>query len=50
MSDNCDKDFLFDAVVGFLTSPIWNTPVMTFVEQNSLGKVLNSVLVVFDVI
>lgn len=32
-----EKEFIFDAVVGFLTSPIWNSPVRTFIEQNSLG-------------
>ena len=32
-----EREFIFDAVVGFLTSPIWNTPVRTFIEQNSLG-------------
>ena len=32
-----EKEFIFDAVVGFLSSPIWNTPVRSFIEQNSLG-------------
>ena len=32
-----EREFIFDAVVGFLTSPIWNSPVRTFIEQNSLG-------------
>ena len=32
------EEFLFDAVIGFLTSPIWNHPVRTFIEQNSLGR------------
>lgn len=32
-----EREFIFDAVVGFLTSPIWNTPVRSFIEQNSLG-------------
>ena len=31
------EEFVFDAVIGFLTSPIWNYPVRTFIEQNSLG-------------
>ncbi|KAK3747134.1 hypothetical protein QZH41_015122 [Actinostola sp. cb2023] len=31
-----DSEFVFDAVIGFLTSPIWNTPVPTFIEQNCL--------------
>lgn len=30
------EEFVFDAVIGFLTSPIWNYPVRTFIEQNSL--------------
>lgn len=33
-----ESEFVFDAVIGFLTSPIWNTPVPTFIEQNCLGK------------
>lgn len=33
-----EGEFIFDAVGGFLTSPIWNYPVRTFIEQNSLGK------------
>ena len=28
-----EREFIFDAVVGFLTSPIWNTPVRTFIEE-----------------
>jgi len=34
-----EREFIFDAVFGFLTSPIWNFPVRTFIEQNSLGMV-----------
>lgn len=34
-----DSEFVFDAVVGFLTSPIWNSPVLTFIEQKCLGKI-----------
>lgn len=33
-----DPEFVLDAVIGFLTSPIWNSPVPTFIEQNCLGK------------
>lgn len=32
-----EQEFIVDAVVGFLSSPIWNTPVRSFIEQNSLG-------------
>ncbi|XP_032232931.1 cilia- and flagella-associated protein 36 isoform X1 [Nematostella vectensis] len=31
-----DSDFVLDAVVGFLTSPIWSTPVLCFMEQKCL--------------
>ena len=34
---SADAEFVFDAVVGFLSSPIWNVPVLTFIEQNCLG-------------
>lgn len=32
-----EREFIFDAVIGYLTSPIWNFPVRTFIEHNSLG-------------
>ena len=32
-----DWDFVFDGVVGFLTSPMWQLPVMNFVEKNCIG-------------
>lgn len=32
-----EGEFIFDAVIGYLTSPIWNFPVRTFIEHNSLG-------------
>ncbi|CAH3043465.1 unnamed protein product [Porites evermanni] len=31
-----EREFIFDAVIGYLTSPIWNFPVRTFIEHNSL--------------
>ena len=34
---SAESEFVFDAVIGFLTSPIWNFPVRTFIEENSLG-------------
>lgn len=42
-----EREFIFDAVVGFLTSPIWNSPVRTFIEENSLG--LNYISYIFRI-
>ena len=39
---SADWEFVFDGVVGFLTSPIWQIPVMNFIEKNCIGiKVQN---------
>ena len=32
-----DWDFVFDGVVGFLTSPMWQLPVVNFIEKNCIG-------------
>lgn len=31
-----DWEFVFDGVVGFLTSPMWNVPIVTFIEKNCI--------------
>jgi len=31
-----DWDFIFDGVVGFLTSPLWQLPVVNFIEKNCI--------------
>lgn len=31
-------EWVFDALVEFLRGPIWNIPVLTFIEQKSVGK------------
>ena len=33
-SDN----WVFDSLVGFLRGPVWNVPILTFIEHKSLGK------------
>ncbi|XP_065062744.1 cilia- and flagella-associated protein 36-like [Rhopilema esculentum] len=33
---SADWEFVFDGVVGFLTSPIWQIPVMNFIEKNCI--------------
>lgn len=33
-----DWEFVFDGVVGFLTSPMWNVPIVTFIEKNCIGN------------
>ena len=34
---DADWEFIFDGVVGFLTSPLWQLPVMNFIEKNCIG-------------
>jgi hypothetical protein len=39
-----EKEFedawVFDSLVGFLRGPVWHVPVMTFIEQKSLSKLI----------
>lgn len=37
-------EWVFDSLVEFLRGPIWNIPVLTFIEQKSVGKFLNNYL------
>ena len=32
-----DWEFVYDGVVGFLTSPMWQIPVIGFIEKNCIG-------------
>ena len=34
-------NWVFDSLVGFLGGPVWNVPVMTFIEHKSLGNLLS---------
>ena len=36
-----DWEFVFDGVVGFLTSPMWNMPIVSFIEKHCIGKYVN---------
>lgn len=31
-----EDDWVFDSLVGFLRGPVWNVPILTFIEQKSL--------------
>lgn len=33
-----DCSWVFDSLVGFLQGPIWNAPILTFIEQKSSGN------------
>ena len=33
-----DDDWVFDSLVGFLRGPVWNVPILTFIEQKSLSE------------
>ena len=30
-------NWVFDSLVGFLRGPVWNVPILTFIEHKSLG-------------
>lgn len=40
-------EWVFDSLVEFLRGPIWNIPVLTFIEQKSVGKFLNIYLLIY---
>ena len=31
-------EWVFDSLVGFLRGPVWNVPILTFIEHKSLSK------------
>ena len=33
-----DEAFAFESLVGFLKGPVWNIPILTFIENKSLSK------------
>lgn len=33
-----DREWVFESIVGYLSSPIWLIPINEFVETKSLGK------------
>ena len=33
-----DDAWVFDSLVGFLRGPVWNVPILTFIEHKSLSK------------
>lgn len=33
-----DREWVFESIVGYLSSPIWLIPVNEFIETKSLGK------------
>ena len=37
MADGADN-WVFDSLVNFLRGPIWNVPILTLIENKSLGK------------
>lgn len=36
-----DNAWVFDSLVGFLRGPVWNVPILTFIEHKSLSKSVN---------
>lgn len=44
-----DNTWVFDSLVGFLRGPVWNVPILTFIEHKSLSKSFPLSLLSFDV-
>ncbi len=37
-AENNEDAWVFDSLVGFLRGPVWNVPVLTFIEHKSLSE------------
>ena len=37
-NEETEDSWVFDSLIGFLRGPVWCVPVMTFIEQKSLGN------------
>jgi hypothetical protein len=35
---NEDVSWVLDSLVGFLKGPVWNLPILNFIEQKSVSK------------
>ena len=35
-----EDDWIFDSLIGFLRGPVWNVPILTYIEHKSLGNCL----------
>ena len=33
-----EDDWIFDSLIGFLRGPVWNVPILTYIEHKSLGN------------
>ena len=44
-----DDEWLFDSIVGYLTSPIWKAPIEHFFEQNCSSQEINLKLLEFEI-
>ena len=40
-SASSGEEFAFESLVGFLRGPVWNIPILTFIENKSLSKYLS---------
>lgn len=46
MMENLDGNaWVFDSLVGFLHGPVWNVPLQTFIEEKSLRKYADYVMI-----
>ena len=35
-----EMEFIYDGVIGFLTSPIWQIPIDDFIDKKSVGELV----------
>jgi hypothetical protein len=36
-----EDSWVLDSLVGFLRGPVWNVPVLTFIEHKSLSEIIS---------
>ena len=39
-----NADWILESLVSYLSSPVWNVPILNFMEQKSVGKPVETIL------
>ena len=48
MSKEGQDEWVFDSLVGLLRGPVWNVPILTFIEHKSLSEWTSATLYQLD--
>ena len=48
MSKEGQDEWVFDSLVGLLRGPVWNVPILTFIEHKSLSEWTSATLCQLD--